>query len=303
MDKTGTLTTGEFGVTDTLIFNNLYTKEKLLSLAAALETQSEHPIAKGITSQVTVIVPVQNFKALPGRGVEGDVDNQRVQVVSPGYLETNSLEIPEGAETLMQQGKTVVFVLVNQNLIGAIALADLIRLESKEAVQKLKALGIHTVMLTGDNRQVAQSVAKELGIDEVVAEVLPEQKVLKVKEIQSRGLVTAMVGDGVNDAPALATADVGIAIGAGTDVAVETADLILVKSNPLDIPKIITLAKSTYQKMIQNLWWATGYNIVAIPLAAGVLHYQGIDLSPALGGVFMAISTVLVSINARGLKM
>lgn len=303
MDKTGTLTTGQFGVTDTLIFNSDYSREKLLSLAAALESQSEHPIAKGIIAQVSEVLPVQNFKALPGRGVEGDVDKQQVQVVSPGYLETNGLEIPEAAKDLMEQGKTVVFVLVNQNLTGAIALADVIRPESKEAVQNLKNLGIRTIMLTGDNRQVAQSVAKELGIDEVVAEVLPDQKVQKVKEIQSRGLVTAMVGDGVNDAPALATADVGIAIGAGTDVAVETADLILVKSNPLDIPKIIALAKSTYQKMIQNLWWATGYNVIAIPLAAGILHYQGLDLSPALGGVFMAVSTVIVAINARRLKM
>lgn len=304
MDKTGTLTYGNFGVTDKLVFSQEFDQAKMIRYAAALENKSEHPIASAIASlgnkSETI---VDNFESLPGQGVSGKIGNDLVQVVSPAFLKTKQISIPKDADNLINQGKTTVFVLINKKLIGAIALADTIRPESKQAVIELKNLGILTIMLTGDNQKVAQFVAKELGIDEVVAEVLPDQKSQKIKEIQNRGLVTAMIGDGVNDAPALATSDVGIAIGAGTDVAIETADLILVKSNPTDIPKIIQLAKKTYRKTIQNLWWATGYNIVAIPLAAGVFHFQGLDLSPALGGVFMAASTVIVAINARGLKM
>jgi Cu2+-exporting ATPase len=197
----------------------------------------------------------------------------------------------------------VVYVLLDGKLVGAIALADIIRPESKEAVQRLKEMGIKTMMLTGDNRQVAKWVADELGLDDYFAEVLPHEKAAKLKEVQARGLTVAMTGDGVNDAPALAQADVGIAIGAGTDVAVETADIILVRSNPLDVFAIIGLAKATYRKMIQNLAWATGYNAFAIPLAAGVLYKYGILLSPAAGAVLMSLSTVIVAINARFLKL
>lgn len=303
MDKTGTLTFGNFGVTDKLIFGQEFDEKTVIQYAAALETKSEHPIAKGITALNTPTIPVENFEAITGQGVQGKVEGNLVQVVSPGYLISKNILIPEAAKNFMEQGKTTVFVVINGSLAGAIALADTVRPESKPAILELQKMGIRTIMLTGDSLKVAQSVALELGIDEVLAEVLPNQKSQKIKDIQAKGFVTAMIGDGINDAPALATADIGIAIGAGTDVAIETADLILVKSNPGDIAKIIKLAKSTYSKTIQNLWWASGYNIVAIPLAAGLLHYQGLDLSPAVGGIFMAISTVIVSFNANKLQM
>jgi Cu2+-exporting ATPase len=224
--------------------------------------------------------------------------------VSPGYLREQ--QIPEPGERVSEalaQGKTVVFVLVDGALKGAIALADIIRPESKQAIAALKEMGIRAMMLTGDNRQVARWVSQEIGLDEYFAEVLPHEKADKVREVQSRGLTVAMVGDGVNDAPALAQADVGIAIGAGTDVAAETADIILVRSNPLDTVAILGLSRATYGKMVQNLWWATGYNVVAIPLAAGVLYTLGILLSPALGAVLMSASTVIVAVNARLLRV
>jgi Cu2+-exporting ATPase len=224
-------------------------------------------------------------------------------VVSPGYLRENNIEFRnEKIDELNAQAKTVVFVIVDGELQGAIALADIIRPESKQAIARLKEMGIQVMMLTGDNKQVAEYVAKELGLDEYFAEVLPNEKADKVREVQSRGLIVAMTGDGVNDAPALAQADVGIAIGAGTDVAVETADIVLVRSNPQDVVAIIALAKATYRKMVQNLAWATGYNAFAIPLAAGVLFSYGILLSPAMGAVLMSLSTVIVAINARFLK-
>ncbi len=305
-DKTGTLTKGEFGVTDILVFDQNFSPEKIISFAATLETNSEHPIAKSILDKAKMmtqeILPLQNFAAIIGQGVQGNIQEMQVQIVSPGYLESQSISISSESQILMEQGKTVVFVLVNKKLTGAIALSDLIREESKQAILELKNMGIKTIMLTGDNQKVAKYVAQELGLDQYFAEVLPSVKAQKIKEIQSQGLVTAMVGDGVNDAPALATADIGIAIGAGTDIAVESADLILIKNNPLDVPKIIQLAKKTYAKMIQNLWWATGYNLVAIPLAAGILYRQGILLNPAIAGIFMAVSTVIVAINARLLK-
>ena len=223
--------------------------------------------------------------------------------MSPGYLREHGIEMMDARiERLSAQGKTVIFVLVDGRLAGALALADVIRPESREAVAKLKAMGIQCMMLTGDNRLVAKWVAEELGLDDYFAEVLPKEKAEKIKEVQSRGLVVAMVGDGVNDAPALAQADIGIAIGAGTDVAVETADIVLVKSNPLDAVAILGLARATYRKMVQNLAWATGYNAFAIPLAAGVLYKFGILLSPAMGAVLMSLSTVIVAINARLLK-
>jgi len=303
-DKTGTLTYGKFGVTDTISYLQSYNPDELLSLAAAVEQHSEHPIAAGIVSSTENPLKVNEFKAIPGKGATGLVDGKHISVVSPGYLREKNIKIEDSRiATLSGQGKTVVFVLVNEELAGAIALADVIRPESKEAIARFKEMGIHTLMLTGDNKQVAQWVSDELGLDEYIAEVLPNEKAAKVKEVQSRGLVVAMTGDGVNDAPALAQADVGIAIGAGTDVAVETADIVLVRSNPLDVASVIGLAKATYKKMIQNLIWATGYNAFAIPLAAGVLFAWGIILSPAMGAVLMSLSTVIVAINARRLKI
>jgi Cu2+-exporting ATPase len=303
-DKTGTLTEGKFGVTDIVLLTDNQREEDLLAYAASVETPSEHPLAKGITSSSKEIFPVENFRAIPGKGVEGKVKGQDVKVVSPGYLREQNIPLfDERIEKLSLQGKTVVFVLIDGTVRGAIALADLIRPESKKAIAELKELGIRCMMLTGDNKQVAKWVSEEIGLDEYFAEVLPHEKAAKVKEVQSRGLTVAMVGDGVNDAPALAQADVGIAIGAGTDVAMETADIVLVRSNPLDVVTILYLARATYKKMVQNLLWATGYNTFAIPLAAGVLYRLGILLSPALGAMLMSLSTVVVAINARFLSV
>jgi Cu2+-exporting ATPase len=304
-DKTGTLTKGEFGVTDTISFDNNFDENEILKYAAAVESESEHPIAKGIVNSSEEKFGVKDFNSIPGKGAEGNVMGKNVMVVSPGYLKENKIEVNdnEKIDELSSQGKTVVFVLIENKLVGAIALADIIREESKEAIKQLREMGIKPMMLTGDNKQVAKWVATELGIEDYFAEVLPDKKSDKVKEVQKRGLVVAMTGDGVNDAPALAQADVGIAIGAGTDVAVETADIILVKSNPKDVVSLIKFAKSTYKKMIQNLIWATGYNIVAIPLAAGVLYSSGIVLSPAVGAVLMSLSTIIVSVNAKMLSV
>ncbi|HES59980.1 MAG TPA: heavy metal translocating P-type ATPase, partial [Caldithrix sp.] len=267
-DKTGTLTQGKFGVTDTVVLNGKLDEKELLSYAAAVEQNSEHPIAKGILESVENFKKVSDFKSISGKGAKGKVEGKEVMVVSPGYLRENDIKYSNGKiDELNSQGKTVVFVLVDNELQGAIALADIIREESKAAIAQLKEMGIQAMMLTGDNKQVADYVAKELGLDDYFAEVLPNEKADKVKEVQSRGMVVAMTGDGVNDAPALAQADVGIAIGAGTDVAVETADIVLVHSNPQDAVDIIALSKATYRKMVQNLVWATGYNAFAIPLA------------------------------------
>ena len=302
-DKTGTLTEGRFGVTDVINYSGDYTKETVLKYAASIESNSEHPIAKAIVEASKEKDGVENFRAIPGKGAEGRVNGKEVKVVSPGYLRGLSISVPgEAAEVLKGQGKTVVFLLVDGKISAAIALTDIIRKESKEAVAALKSMGIKCIMLTGDNKQAAKWVSDELGLDEFFAEVLPDGKAAKVREVQARGLVTAMTGDGINDAPALATADVGIAIGAGTDVAVETADIILVRSNPMDVVSLIHLAKNTFRKMIQNLVWATGYNVIAIPLAAGVLYNFGILLSPAAGAVLMSLSTVIVAINAGFLK-
>ncbi|MGA9292195.1 MAG: HAD-IC family P-type ATPase, partial [Ignavibacteriaceae bacterium] len=272
--------------------------------------ESEHPIAQGIVNSLPKGTSydkhqLKDFKSIPGKGAEGKANGKDVKVVSPGYLEENKIELQEKdkIEKLSAQGKTVVFVLVDHKLTGAIALGDIIRDESKDAIMQLKELGIKTMMLTGDNKQVAKWVADELGLDDYFAEVLPGIKAEKVKEVQSRGMIVAMTGDGVNDAPALAQADIGIAIGTGTDVAVETADIILVKSNPKDVVTLIKFSKATYSKMVQNLIWAAGYNVIAIPLAAGVLFSAGIVLSPAIGAVLMSISTVIVAVNARLLKI
>jgi Cu2+-exporting ATPase len=305
-DKTGTLTEGRFGVTDVVTFTGEVDEHALLSYAAALEGSSEHPIAQGIVASqaASAALHVESFRALPGKGVEGTVNGHVMRVVSPGYLKEQRRTVTdERIERLTAQGKTVVFVVIDKVVAGAIALADIIRPESKQAIATLKEMGIRSLMLTGDNRQVAQWVAEEVGLDDYFAEVLPQDKVMKVKEVQSRGLVVAMVGDGINDAPAIAQADVGIAIGAGTDVAVEVGDIILVRSTPLDTVTIVRLARSTYRKMVQNLGWATGYNALAIPLAAGILYPFGIILTPAAGAVLMSASTVIVAFNSRFLKL
>ncbi|MCC6544227.1 MAG: cadmium-translocating P-type ATPase [Nitrospirae bacterium] len=299
-DKTGTLTEGRFGVTETIVFSNDINEQQVLNYAAAVDAHSEHPIAKAIVASAKESLPVEGFKSIPGKGAEGNVNGKQVKVVSPGYLREQKLSVTDKrAEGLKSEGKTVVFVLIDGALKGAIALADIVRPESKQAIASLKAMNIRCMMLTGDNKQVAQWVSERIGLDEYFAEVLPQDKAAKVKEVQARGLVVGMTGDGVNDAPALAQSDVGIAIGAGTDVAVETADIILVRSNPLDVLAIIMLANATYRKMVQNLIWATGYNLFAIPLAAGALYGYGFLLTPALGAVLMSFSTVIVAVNAR----
>ncbi len=304
-DKTGTLTEGKFGVTDILPLGHLGESE-IVQLAATLETNSEHPIARGIVKTAADrhinLVPTEKFHAIPGKGVEAFIAGKNMKVVSPGYLKENHIEIADQrVETITRQGKTVVFLLEDEQPVGVLALADIIRKESREAMSQLKSMGIRCMMLTGDNRFVAQWVAEEIGLDEYFSEVLPHEKSDKIKEIQKRYTV-AMVGDGINDAPALVQADVGIAIGAGTDVAVESADIVLVRSDPRDVAAIVGLSKRTYAKMFQNLVWATGYNTFAIPLAAGVLFGYGILLTPAMGAVLMSASTVIVSINARLLK-
>lgn len=303
-DKTGTLTEGKFGVTDIVTMSPALNEKELIKYAASVETYSEHPIAKGIVSFAPERFTVENFKAIPGKGAEARVGGKEVKVVSPGYLEGTGISLhDERIERLSEQGKTVIFVMIDGELKGGIALADIIRPESKRAIFRLKEMGIRCMMMTGDNKLVAKWVSEEIGLDEYFAEVLPEKKAEKVKEVQARGLVVAMTGDGVNDAPALAQADVGIAVGAGTDVAVETADIVLVRNNPLDVLAIISLARATYRKMAQNLGWATGYNAIAIPLAAGILYNFGILLSPAIGAIFMSLSTAVVAINARFLRI
>jgi Cu2+-exporting ATPase len=302
-DKTGTLTEGRFGITDVVSLSGLSHTE-VLRLAATLESQSEHPIAAGIVAAADEKgldrTAPRDFRAIPGKGAQAIVDGIDMKVVSPGYLREQGIALDDPrAARLAGQGKTVVYVLRDGLPVGVIALADIIREESRTALERLKQLGVKVMMLTGDAKVVARWVADELGLDEYFAEVLPEQKAAKVKEVKARGLTVAMVGDGVNDAPALVEADVGIAIGAGTDVAVESADIVLVRSDPRDVLAIVRLARATYGKMVQNLWWATGYNVIAIPLAAGVAYRAGLLLSPAVGAVLMSLSTVIVAINAR----
>ncbi|MDD1751853.1 MAG: copper-translocating P-type ATPase [Methanotrichaceae archaeon] len=305
-DKTGTLTEGRFGVTDVLNLAEL-NENDVLRLTASLESNSEHPIATGIVNsskeQGLELIHIHEFRAIPGKGIEGHIQDKIWRVVSPGYLREAHIEIHDAKiETLAQQGKTVVFLLEENRLVGAVALADIIRKESREAIAKLKSMNIKCMMLTGDNKFVANWVAKELELDNFFAEVLPHEKAEAIKKVQKEYIV-AMVGDGVNDAPALVQADVGVAIGAGTDVAVESADIVLVRNDPRDITYIIGLSRKTYSKMLQNLVWATGYNALAIPLAAGILYSYGILLSPAIGAILMSASTVIVAINARLLKM
>lgn len=304
-DKTGTLTKGSFEVSDVQVHANGYDEKKILQLAAGLEQSSEHPIAKGILKRAEQqgVKPgrAEEFQAIKGKGVEGKVDGRKVSVVSPGHLKQQGIEVPRGAEA--KAGVTRVFVQVNDQVVASIGLADTIRPESYDAIRRLQKRGIKCWMITGDNRQTAEAVANELGMDGFFAEVLPEQKQDKVAELQRLGEYVAMTGDGVNDAPALAKAQIGIAIGSGTDVAAETADIILVNSNPQDVTSLILFGQATYRKMVQNLIWATGYNVVAIPLAAGVLYKAGILLSPAVGALLMSVSTVIVAINARLLRV
>ncbi|WYM88794.1 copper-translocating P-type ATPase [Methanolobus sp. WCC5] len=303
-DKTGTLTKGKFGVSDVVPLTGNMEKDEILKYAASIEANSEHPIAKGILDASEGVYKVGNFNAIAGKGAEGVVNGKDVKVVSPGYLKENGIDYQEGRlKHIDNTGRTVVFVLIEGEAVGAIALEDVVRPESKEVVSRLKDMGIKCIMLTGDRKQVAERVAGQIGLDEYFAGVLPDEKASRIKEVQQRGLTVAMVGDGINDAPALAQADIGIAIGAGTDVAVETADIVLVKSNPLDVVASIELSRATYRKMQQNLFWATGYNAIAIPLAAGVLYQQGILLSPAAGAVLMSLSTIIVAINARLLSI
>ncbi|MBE2219520.1 MAG: copper-translocating P-type ATPase [Ignavibacteria bacterium] len=302
-DKTGTLTTGVFGVTRFESTSEI-SGEEMMRLASALEQTSEHPIAVGIINKVkelNISIPkAEKFNAITGKGVEADVEGKSVKVVSPGYLKDKNLSVPEGA--FSSKAETVVFILVNEKIAGYIAMADAIRSESEDAIKIFKKNGIKVLMATGDNETVAKAVADELGLDGYYSEVLPHQKVEIVKELQEKGEFVAMTGDGVNDAPALAQSNVGIAVGSGTDIAAETADIVLVNSNPKDIASLILFGKATYNKMIQNLVWATGYNTFAIPLAAGVLFSSGFVLGPAVGAVFMSLSTIIVAINAQLLK-
>ena len=311
-DKTGTLTKGEQGVVD--VATNGISTEEALGIAAGIEGDSEHMIAKAIRAYAQakkVSVPtVSHFESLAGRGVKASVNGNTYTIGGPRLLEQQRWTIPDALEAAKQKaedaGESVIYLANEQGIVAQFAIADVIREESREAIKQLHDLGLKVAMLTGDSEAVAKAVAKELNIDTYFAQVLPEHKADKVRELQRGGNKVAMVGDGVNDAPALVTADVGIAIGAGTDVAIESAGIILVRSNPLDIVKIIRLSRATYRKMIQNLIWATGYNVIAIPLAMGILAPIGITLDPAIGAVFMAISTVVVSINAqlmRGLDL
>ncbi|ELI4020517.1 copper-translocating P-type ATPase [Staphylococcus pseudintermedius] len=302
-DKTGTLTEGKFGVTDIQTFNNI-DENILLSYAATIENESEHPIARGILNEAKLkeleLLEMSNFNSITGVGIEGTIDYKQVKVVSPGYVRKQKIDFDDkNFNKWSEQGKTVVFLLVNEELAGAIALADKIKESSKLTIEQLHKRNIKAIMLTGDNQKVANYVAEQIGIDEVYAEVMPNEKADKVTEIQERGLVVAMTGDGINDAPALTKADVGIAVGAGTDIAMDSADIVLVDSNPKDILAIFSLSKRTYNKLVQNLIWATGYNVIALPLAAGVLAPWGIILSPAVGAILMSLSTIIVAINAQ----
>lgn len=303
-DKTGTLTKGDFGVTRIKSTDKKYSSEEVIRLASALEQSSEHPIAVGIIKKVKedkISIPKpEKFNAITGKGVEAEVEGKQIKVVSPGYLRDEKISIPEDAYS--DAAETVVFVLIDGQLAGYIALSDEIRSESAEAVKVFKKNNIKVFMATGDNEKTAKAVSDKLGLDGYYAEVLPHQKVEIVNELQNKKEFVAMTGDGVNDAPALAQANVGIAVGSGTDVAAETADIILVNSNPKDIANLILFGKATYNKMIQNLIWATAYNIFAIPLAAGVLYSSGFVLGPAVGAVFMSLSTIIVAINAQLLK-
>jgi len=308
-DKTGTLTTGQFGVVDVQTMEG-WSEDRALALAAAIEGDSEHPIAQAVrraAAERSLTLPaVSSFQALKGKGVQAQLEGQLVYVGGPNLLEALGLqlsaELAAATEKAGQQAQSAVYLCHELEVVAAIAVADVLRPESKRAVQRLHEMGVQVAMLTGDSEEVAQAVAAQLGIDQAFAQVLPEHKERKIAELQAQGKRVAMVGDGVNDAPALTRADVGIAIGSGTDVAIESAGLILVQSNPLDVVKAFALSRASYRKMIENLWWAAGYNIVALPLAAGVLAPWGVLLSPAVGAVLMSLSTVIVALNAQLLR-
>jgi Cu2+-exporting ATPase len=308
-DKTGTLTLGEHRVVDIATAGGI-TPDEALRLAAALERDSEHPVARAIVASAEergLRVPAAtDFVYIPGRGVRGTVEGRHLSAGGPNLLGARGVEpgpaLREAAGRAAAKGQGTIYLLDDDRVVAAFAVADAVRPESRDAIARLHEAGVEVVMITGDAQAVADAVAKELGIDTVFAEVLPEQKVERIEELQARGKRVAMVGDGVNDAPALVTADVGIAIGAGTDVALEAGDIVLMRSDPRDVPRIIALSRASYRKMKQNLWWAAGYNIVAIPLAAGVLVSWGFVLSPAIGAVLMSASTVIVAINAQLLR-
>ena len=303
-DKTGTLTKGEFGVTRFKSVSNHLSDDDLLQIAASIENSSEHPIAAGIVrkakSKDLALQEPENFQNITGKGISAKLNREEIKIVSPGMLKEQGIDAPSDA--FKTDDETVVFVLIDNTLAGYIALADEVRPESLSAINTLKERGIKVYMATGDNQQVAKAVSEQLSLDDYFAEVLPEDKQRIIKELQQKGEFVAMTGDGVNDAPALAQANVGIAVGSGTDVAAETADIVLVNSNPKDIANLILFGSATYKKMMQNLWWAAGYNILAVPLAAGALASIGIILSPAIGAVLMSLSTVIVALNAQLLK-
>ncbi|MCR3906027.1 MAG: copper-translocating P-type ATPase [Tenericutes bacterium] len=304
-DKTGTLTYGNFGVNFIKVTHDDYDEKKAIQYAASIEKGSEHPIAKAIIdkaeSEKIKTIDVSNFSAIKGKGVKAKIENKEFQIVSPKYLKELGIDLPDDLPD--HDISTNVVLITNKEVIAVFGLSDKIREESKEAIEVLRQMNIESWMLTGDNEKTAKQVSEELGLDGYFSEVLPDEKQDKIKELQKSGKFVAMTGDGINDAPALAQADVGIAIGSGTDVAAETADIVLVKSNPLDVVSLIKLGKASYNKMVQNLGWATGYNVIAIPLAAGVLSSYGILLSPAIGAVLMSLSTVIVAINAKLLKL
>lgn len=302
-DKTGTLTKGSHELQEVKVLNQKFNDKELLRLASGIEQHSEHYIAVGLIRKVkelNIEIPKsENFNYLPGKGLEGKVDGKEIKVVGPNYLKEQNISVPETTDDFTG---TVVYILIEQEVAGYFTFFDQIRESSFGAIQILKEAGIKNLLLTGDNEKVAKKVSDELKMDGYLANVLPHDKLEKVKELQEKGEYIAMTGDGVNDAPALAQADVGIAVGSGTDVAAETADIILVNSDPKDIANLILFGKATYNKMIQNLWWAAGYNIIAIPLAAGVLYKWGFMLSPAIGALLMSLSTIVVAVNAQFLK-
>lgn len=305
-DKTGTLTKGDYGVTGVWPLQEGTSEEEIITLAAAVDAHSEHPVAKAIVEKArssgAQISAITNFARVPGQGAEAKMDGVRIAVGGSSILGAKKISLPSEADEANRRGETLVYLLKDGVPLGVIALADVIREESREAISALKAMGIKVAMMTGDAEDVAEWVSKELKIDQYFARVLPGDKAGKVKLLQSEGKKVAMVGDGVNDAPALTQADLGIAIGAGTNVAIESAGIILVKSDPRDIPKVIKLSRLTYRKMIQNLFWAAGYNVVAMPLAAGVLAPWGIMLQPAFAALLMSLSTVIVAANAVMLR-
>ena len=308
-DKTGTLTRGEFRVVEITTRQGL-ASDDALAIAAAVEHDSEHTIAQGVVKsaeeRVLRLPKAEHFQALPGRGVQAMVDGRTILLGGPALLREHGIQVDPTLQAAIERaatrGQSAITMIEGTSAMAIFAIADAVRAESRDAIERLHAQHIEVIMMTGDARSVAESVAQELGIDAVFAEVLPDQKASKVKEVQQRGKRVAMVGDGVNDAPALLTADVGIAIGAGTDVAVEAGDVVLVRSDPRDVPRVVALSKATYRKMIQNLWWAAGYNIFAIPLAAGALAPWGIVLPAAMGAVLMSLSTIVVAVNAQLLR-